>query len=678
MKIQFCKLLTLVTLLRAGQAFGAGEIDAGAGALGKFEKVPLRGGGGFELVDFATHTPVALTNGEVEKLGEVTKFHASGDGIELVATFSPTKDGIQISGEIRNTAGGGRAILLRYVVPVPVEGAEFQDEPGRSTKLGGGASAMGTVYPQGAITGPGWGVGVAIPPSYPCCFGIGGSDRGLSLELYLGITETTKNFPNSARFEFLIVSALPGWGFRSVLADYYRRYPQFYTPKFQGSGFWNWQEKGEIDHALGLFRFQGIPRGKTFFQDLERNKKLGLLTFDYVIVGQREIRNLPELPQDGEAAAGELARLASRWKADPAAVAKEYPHWRDRDLPLLIERCAVTTATGDFRIRPRETVWGKNSLTFTMNPNPELFRDKGWDTVGSTTLDTISGWYEKDPIDGIMIDSLGNQWPSTLNYRKDHFPYAAYPLTFDGEGRIALHNRTSHYEFVAALRKLSDEHGRFLFANGICRYESAAGEHHNSRENGRFFMASLLDAAGREITADLDRPLLEFFRASMGRKLFSALLYKWDDPEVVRRQMNRALVYDVFAGPLRCFLDDVSYLKSPDGYFRDKPLLEWFVEKARFLHDAGWQPVTFARAKSPDTAIERYGDGEKVYFALSNFGDVPVDEEISIDVKALGLSGARVSEVGRGSKIESVGGKGNELVKIQLAPDEACILQLTR
>lgn len=664
-------------------------LDARAAALSQLRfgpiEVPLAAaGGGFSIREFSSPAPMALRAGRVSSRSGSLLYTATGDGLDLAAEFTPQGGTIRVTGEIQSTRSADRAIILRYTLPLPTAGAAvFEDELSHAAPIRPDSDFCGTVFPLAAMTGPAWGVALAIPPAAPSCFGLRGSAQGLSIEFYLGVTPLTKAFPNRARFEFVIDQAQPGWGFRSALAQYYARYPEFYEPRFKGSGFWNWQEKGDIESALHLFRYQGIPRGPTFMADLERNRRLNLLTFDYVIVGQRELRNLPELPPDEAAVKTLLENLAARWN-DPVSPARNgYPHWRDVDLPQLVEQDAVGLADGSLRSRARDTTWGKNSVTFTMNPNPDLFRDQGRDNVGASTLRTVAGWYAQDPIDGIMVDSLGNQWPSTLNFRRDHFPYARYPLTFDEEGRVALHNCLSHYEFLESLRKLSLENHKYLLGNGICRYHSADGEHYNSAENGRFFLAAQLDTAGREITAELDRPTLEFFRAGLGRKLFTALLYKWNDAADVRRQMNRALAFDVFAGPLRCFLDDISYLKSPNGYARDREFLEWFVKQARLLHDAGWQPVTHARASAPDLVIERYGHGDVVYFTVLNLGEKPVDARIDLDLAALRMSPkdgemSHVREIARGLQVVEVTEGETSHVRTKLVPNETQILKLSR
>lgn len=649
-------------------------------------RVPLVGAeGGFVVRDFGAQHSVALDGSVVEGDSGTLCFTASSDDLSLWAKFTPADGFVRVAGEIRSDRPAERAIELGYLLPLQTEGAVFEDELSHSTPLGPGRRALGTVYPLAAMTGGDWGVALAIPPTFPCCFALVGSTDGLGVEFYLGLSPQVRKFPRRAEFHFVIYAAKPGWGFRSSLARYYQLYTSFYAPRFSGGGFWNWQEKGDIDHALPLYRVQGITRTRTFYEEIQRNRRFGVLSFDYVMVGQRELKHLPELPAGYENAMKVFAEFARTWRAHPDGTSRrQYPHWRDRDLPELIQRCACKQADGRYRIQVRRSVWAGNSITFTMNPNPALFADKSWDVVGSTTLRQVDSWFEQDPIDGIMVDSLGAQWPGALNYRRDHFVYAQYPLTFDKAGRVALHNRISHYEFVEELRRLAQAKDKYVFANGIYRYRRPSmTEHFNGVHNGRFFLAALLDAAGREQTRLFTRQELEFFRTCMGRKLYAALLYKWQDREIVERQLNRALPYAVFAGPNRCFIDGVSYLSSPDGFHRDEELLQWFIKNCRMLFDAGWQPVTHATVNCPDIACERYGAGDVLYFALVNFGKQRRTCRLTIDFEALGMSRQdgqmpRLAELVSGASLSQVPEGNLSKLTLELEPDKARILKLSR
>src|SRR5690606_37000022 len=74
--------------------------------------------------------------------------------------------------------------------------------------------------------------------------------------------------------------------------------------------------------------------------------------------------------------------------------------------------------------------------------------------------------------DGSYVDSLGANWPAVLNYRRDHFTYARYPLTFDKDGRVALQNSISHYEYLETLRQRMRAIGRLILGNGVYSYRS--------------------------------------------------------------------------------------------------------------------------------------------------------------------------------------------------------------
>lgn len=698
----FLSSFLLLPAAETPPASPAFEVESTHGALAKLSllgnDIPLVSGrGGFTLVDFKAKKELELSKGTVTQNGNATRFAAQGDDVSLSATFTPAGDGtLQVTGEIAEARPDDRAILVRYVVPVPKDDAVFQNDLSQSVKIDAATKALGTIFPIAATTGPDWGISLSIPPTHPCCFGMIGNTGGLGLEFYLGVTPKTNAFPQRARFAFVIDSALPGWGFRSALNRYYQRYPDFYHPRLTGAGFWNWNDPAEIDQptsfvddAMKLYRVHGTPHTATFAAQVARDNRDGVLTFDYQIVGMRELVNLPTLPANYDAAMDTFHQFSQQWyeQGPGGPLQKKYinPNGRNQDLPHLVDQCVVNDADGHYRLRIRSSAWGANSVTFTMNPNPDLFKDKGIPTVGSTTLDVVGKWFATEPSGGVHMDSLGYQWPACLNYREDHFPYARYPLTFDKDGRIALHNMISHYEFLEDMRALAIKNNKFVFGNGIDIYENdEMQEHYNSLKNGRFFLAAQIDAAGREIEDDVpDRERLDAFRTCMGPKLMTEVLYKWTDPDMVKLEMNRALVYDIFAAPNRWVGDKVSYLTAPNGYARDKSLLEWFSEKARLLHDAGWQPITYAQANSPDVAVERYGSGDVFYFALINLGSGPVDCQLDVDMKALHLSPrsgvmSAFTEVANQTSIKAMTEGNVGHVRLLLQPNRAQIIKLAR
>jgi hypothetical protein len=668
------------------------------------EELPLQtSGGGFVALDFAAGRKPLLRQGVVQSGDGSQSYHAQQDDLSLDAQFTPQADGtVRVRGLLRNADGKDRAVILRYVLPMRALGARIEHELSDGTTVEPTTQTLGTVFPLVAMaSGNRCGV-LAIPPRFPCCFGMTGSAEGLGVEFYLGLTPATKQFPNQATFEFLMYTADAAAPFRSALARYFALFPEYYQRRFQRSGFWDRQEKGDIGEALHLYRYEDLSMGGAEFRpNLERNRSHGVLSFGYQLVGQREMKRLPELPEDYDGLMRVYAEAARELRANPDKVGAK--SW-EPPVPDVIERCACTDANGHY-VHQALTVAGKNSIKFIMNPNPDLFADSGLPTVGSASIAHCAEALKQYPLDGIDLDSIGGRWPATLNFRRDHIPYARYPLTFDYQGRVALHNRISHYEFMEKLRALLHAQGKYFFANGIDTYQrtpepetpqrlgpadgeryvavdtfhrkGAHAEHYNSCDNGRFFLAALLDTGGRENTAPLERRRLERYRTMMGPKLFTMLLYKWEDPELLRAQMNRALAYAIFAAPND--LQNVGYLTPRNGYHRDKQLLEWFVSNARLLQDAGWEPVTHARVSSTDVSCERFGSSQTVYFALLDFVDQARTCDLAIDLKALGVPAERsqsidVREIAQGAKIESHVEEARCCVHLRLEPDRTQVI----
>ena len=706
--------LQLMICLVAQTAMPTFEIAQQDGRLVKLtialQAMPLQEhGGGFHVFDFHTKKTLDLNNSQIARRADGGRtFRAETDGLTLQADYTPQADGsVRVRGLLGSSTGQDRAIILRYVVPLHAPDSLFDYDPGDSQRIGTGKQAIGTIFPVAAMTAGKACAAIAIPPSFPCCFGMSGTPEGLGVEFYLGIVPETRHFPNQARFEFLIYGAQAAWPFRSALARYYELFSDYYAPRIKGGGFWNKHEPGNIDAALPTYRFQVVDRA-----ELKRDKRPSLLSFYYLLVGQRSIRDLPELPTTYAAAMKVYEQFTRQWsqKAGEPGEASALA------TPELIEHCACKDADGHYVLHKIKKggstaegdtgiVAGKaeehakrakrdtaerggagaknNSLTFLVNPNPDLFAERGWSTVGGLTIHAALALLNSEPVDGFEFDSLGGRWPATLNFRRDHFAYARYPLCFDERGRVALHNCISHYECIETLRALTRQRGKLLFGNGIYTYARQPGsdkyEHYNSQQNGRFFPAALLDVLGRENSELFGRQDLERMRAMAGRKLYTMVMYQWKDVKLVRDQMNRNLAYAVFGTPSD---KDKGYVVS-EAYARDRELIRWFLSNCRLLHDAGWEPVTEARVNSADVGCERYGSGGTVYFALVNFAEATRDCQLTINLDSLGMlprQGGRVElrEIARNAKITEKAEGAQRHVGLRLTPNEAQIIEVRR
>ena len=556
----------------------------------------------------------------------------NGDQLACDVKYATDGDALKVKGTLKNLASGERAIVLSYTIPIEGEDVKFSPSLNESTPEG-----EGSIYPIAAMGG----LAIAIPPSAPCMFKITGSKDGLTLRMYLGLSPDTR-VPNSASFEFVIYPTDPKWGFRDAARQYYAMFPDYYTHHDKGDGLWLFPSGLSAPQNVRDFLYHEVFADADIGKVAEQDHKDGVLTFPYMIVGQREIKHLETLPKTYEEAMAYYAKWTAPAKSDQTKEA--LAAGGDVYLREEVSNSAIKEANGEYRVMLRNTPWGENSATFVMNPNPDL---PGEHTTGRDAMASIHGWLTKYPaIDGIYIDSLGANWVGKLNFRHDHFKYARYPLTFDREGNVALHNQLSHCEFLEHLRADLRAGNKLLMANGVYIYNAKQPEYADVTSTGRFFQAALVDAAGAESSSP-GRDRWEFYRAAMGYKPYLVLKYHWTKAEEVRDTFNQALCYDVFVTNSNNF--NLDYWSNENGYPRDKGLYAWYVPLVRTLSKAGWEPVTYATSPTEGVWFERYGKEGDVYFTLYNPGP---ERECALEIEIGPL------KLGSDPRVEQISGPG--------------------
>ena len=695
MKIQNRSLGLVVTgLLVASTCFAAKDIP-----------LPPEGRG-FRIYDATNKKEVALPTGTVMQNTGKTSFSYKTSDLCLTADFTRERDFILVKGELENLSADERGFIVDYRIPLLSGEARFSNGLEQSIRMADATECEGNCFPIAAMCDKQAGVAMAIPPSEPRIFGMAGDRNGMVVRFYLGTSPKPKRFPNRASFVFIIYNVEPDWGFRSALSAYYRFFPDYYTPRLQHDGLFMYQMKDRVPPNVDQYGFDMVESqwdSQALNTAIERDKKYGISTFPYMIVGQREIKFLPALPKTYN----EAMAIYNKWTvADHAghALTKENVCCEgDIHLKQEVESSACKTRDGNYSIVIRNTKWGDNSVTFKINPNPDLFQDQKRPTVASYALDLMDRWLKAHPdYTGLFTDSLGANWPAVLNYRPDHFVYARYPLTMDPDGRVALHNEISHYEYLETIRTKMRAVNRLLLANGVYAYkskegrvtkkierqvknqnmnefiaESAPPEHYRAGTKlGRFFCASLLDLASCEFGVKASVEQCQDIRVLLGRKQFAFLNYHWDDAAKVEEFVNKSLCYGIFASTSANFFSGVEYENHPQGYLRDKPLLDWFVPLARQLSRAGWEPVRYAAVNNKAVSCERFGSGDVVYFTLYNDADGKADCTLDVDLKALGFAGdAAFTEIARQSSLTRAQ-PGS--VNLNLEPKRTYVVQVAR
>jgi hypothetical protein len=298
-------------------------------------------------------------------------------------------------------------------------------------------------------------------------------------------------------------------------------------------------------------------------------------------------------------------------------------------------------------------------------------------------------------LDALSFDSMGSRWPARLNYRKEHFRYAHYPLTVDPVGHVALHNKISWYELIEKVREQLHQKGKLLFGHGLYPYFTSPdkgrpfSEHYRVKTMvGRFFLSALVDFSTDERGARASRQRMEMERTFMGDKYVTINNRDWKDSENIEAFFSRCLCYAVFGSysrrreglqyveysPNWRFWRDVSVYQSK---LTQKRLLDWFVPKVRMLCRAGWEPVTYARINGEHVFVERYGNRDNIYFALLNESDNIQECTLTLDLESLDLEQGEflIDEIARGVSLNVMEpGK----VSLELKPLKACIIAVKR
>lgn len=621
------------------------------------------GAGGFSGREVKSDRKLDFSKGDLKQNGESYVFRSkSAEGLSLYAEFQPKDGYVLVEGYLESSKAEDRAVILDYRVGLTGSDLVFSNalNAWEDAKVpADGAEVEGNAFPVAALQSADKAVAVGIPGDAPCSFGMVGSKQGLTVRFYLGVTPETKAFPNRARFSFIVYPAVPGWGFRSALAGFYSFYPKQYEPRQKRAGYYMYMVKGLVPENIDQYSSNVLeihnPHVK---EDLDRDDKHQIDSLLYTLIGQREIKFLPKLPANFD----EAMKAFENWTVESH---KKFPVTKenavsgeDRWLKQEVESSAAKGPDGKYVLTIRNTPWGKNSVSFKSNPSPYLFADKDVFTVGRDSTKLIQDWLKQYPqIDGVIVDSLGANWPATANYRRDHIAYAQYPVTFDPEGRLFINNDISHYEWAKYMWEKVLKPEQYLTGNGVYAYQSSIPEHYRAKDRrsrikiGRFFISSLLDGGASEAGARASTDRCQDARIMFGHKYYALTNYEWEDEAKVKQFYNRALAYAIFASNTKNYFgngeyvelvnEGVSYVDNPHGYFRDKALTDWFLPKAQMLHKAGWQPITSARITEGGAKtlfVERYGQGNNVYFAIFNDSATAAEISLKVDMPALGFT----------------------------------------
>jgi hypothetical protein len=602
--------------------------------------------------------PVALVPGApsgvcVEEIasrgGRAVALPASGRFSTRVTTRR-SGEAILITADVTDTKGGDSAADVFYHIPIDTAGWVWRKSVLTSAPVGEGQSQ--SELPIAVATNPATGAGlaVAVTPETPCIFVSGCSKaRGLFVKARVGFSGLTKP-PSQARICFAVYPVDGEWGMRSALKQYYTLFPKAYGGRSKANGLWIFHGKATTAPNPTQFAFHALGElgecrwlGKKAIdiltpEEVKREKAWGIEIYPYVIPGQREVGFLDHLK-------GEKGELRSTPEDDDAKDLTNTHYSTAEALDLLehmteknvtisqmiqpipdyvatVKNSYLIGADGDIVTRPRVCPWADKTVTFPMNPNPSIPGGEKRLNAGLTILDQCRKWLEGS-WDGIYVDSL-YRWGAYLSYRREHFAYARYGLTYGPDGRPCLDNSLEHLAFLDELGKLVRSKGGEVAANGV-------------RERC-FFHAQRLDVAGSEFGTNTTLEGMAFRRSLMYHKPYMGMSHGMKGRDQDRRYLARCFLFGLYAD------SDMPYFDTPD-YPKVKDIYDTYLPIQREMCPLGWEPVTWARSLTDGVLVERFGEGPAVFFSLYRDSGDAGAADVEVDCARLNLSRDKIKAV---------------------------------
>jgi hypothetical protein len=135
--------------------------------------------------------------------------------------------------------------------------------------------------------------------------------------------------------------------------------------------------------------------------------------------------------------------------------------------------------------------------------------------------------------------------------------------------------------------------------------------------------------------------------------------------ELTGKFMKRCLAYGMFPGFFSANASTGHYFSQPALYNRDREVFKKYVPLCKRVAEAGWQPVTKARANEPQVYVERFGERLLTVF---NHGSNPAKAVVMLD----GLKAASAREL-VGARTLAV---RNGRIELEIAPEDVAVLEL--
>ncbi|CAA9364109.1 MAG: hypothetical protein AVDCRST_MAG93-7841, partial [uncultured Chloroflexia bacterium] len=356
-----------------------------------------------------------------------------GLSVEAVYRFLEDET-LDVQGWVADNTGRERVVDVAFSVPVWMDGTSWQPGLSEHQRLSAKTEVQAQEHMPVALLGDIGGqydLAFSVPPDHPVLFEIQPDleNEAFLLRLRFGLSPAAGGALRSRapfRFELDILPA--GAGLRLALDRYYARHPEAFASRVHRYGFWQIARRDAYARPQYYgFHETGYAQGKAHnLAEYERNdgwgldEEAGVYTLAYTIVGQGEITNLPSLPETYNA----TLRALTEWTASANQFGGPSPRLPNsytdvEEHKQIIENSALHFAADRLHLVRRTTAWGGNSVTFPLNPNPNLAPPSP--TIAQYMLDQhVPLLLRSAKVDGIYVDSL-EAWGNFYNHRRAHF-----------------------------------------------------------------------------------------------------------------------------------------------------------------------------------------------------------------------------------------------------------------
>lgn len=528
-----------------------------------------------------------------------------GIGWVLVAEDSPGS--AALTGWLKSDTD--RCLSVRVAFPMDPRSAVWHDDiqtrrkiEGKTTEAGyfGGSrygkSGRQSFYPFGVVETSRGVDFVETDPDEPRVYHIAADPKREQMAIVydIALSQQTTKFPGQATFRCRFGSLPPSAdnAFRRVLADFFKRHPDFEKRRVASSGLWMpFFDISKIPNPED-FGFAFLEKGGEIGEDVDYAKAHGILTLMYTepwIYWHPMPAEAKRTPENVLERMRLLAMSGDAWPNDLAASALTG---------------AVMDSSGNVSMRFLDVPWNSGAR-MEVNTDPDLAPSPP-SQINRAMAEwrQISRWLDDGRVDGVYLDSMDTT--SVPDYRPASLEATDYPASFTlADLKPVIADRVGQYEFTAALGSCLRSCGKYLMGNFpvvdmpfLNRWIDIPGE-------------ETCWLAGGEYHPPGDAKL-NYRRAMSGQKPYGFLQaadFNKFQGDMIVRYFQTCLFFGFQASFFSHDGANNPYWLNPDWYERDRPLFRTYVPLIRRVADAGWQalPEVALETHEPGILIEQFG-----------------------------------------------------------------------